>query len=60
MVIIVWDILMFDQIFISPQMKRNVNINSKHDIYQLLHELPNFLRPRILGSQEKRQNFIGL
>ena len=54
MVIIVWDILMFNQIFISPQMKRNVNINSKHDIYQLLHELPNFLRPRILESQEKR------
>ena len=44
MVIIFWDVLMFDQIFLSPQMKRSVIISNKHHIYQLPHEMPNDLR----------------
>ena len=41
MVIIFWDTLVFDRIFLSPQ----VIISNKHDIYELPHELPNdFLR----------------
>ena len=49
LVIIFWDFLMFYQIFFSPQVKRSVIINNKHDIYELPHELRNDLRLRILG-----------
>ena len=45
MFIIFWDILIDEQIFFSPQMKRSVIISNKHGIY----ELPNDLRLRILG-----------
>ena len=38
------DFLMFDQVFISPQVKRRVIISNKHDIYELPYELPNNLR----------------
>ena len=44
--IIFWDILMFDKIFVSPQVKRIVIISNKHGIY----ELPNDLRLRALGN----------
>ena len=33
--IIFWDILMFDIIFVSPQVKRIVIIGNKHGIYKL-------------------------
>ena len=42
--IIFWDILMFDKIFVSPQMKRIVIISNKDGIYELPHELLNDLR----------------
>ena len=45
-------LLMFCQIFLSPQVKRCAIITHKHGIYQLPHELPNGLRFRILGNQE--------
>ena len=48
--IIFWDILMFDKIFVSPQVKRIVIISNKHGIYELPHELPNDLRLRTLGN----------
>ena len=32
--------LIFHQIFLSPQVKRNVIISNKRDIYELLRELP--------------------
>ena len=38
------------QIFFSPHVKRTVIIRNKHGIYELLHELPNELRLRILGN----------
>ena len=38
MVIIFWERLMFDKIFLSPQVKRSVIISNKHDIYELPHE----------------------
>ena len=50
MFIIFWYILIDEQIFFSPQVKRNVIISDKYGIYKLLHELPNNLRLRILGS----------
>ena len=50
MVIIFWDILMFDEIFLSPQVRRNVIISNKHGMYELPHELPNDLRPRTLEN----------
>ena len=44
--IILWDFLMFYQIFLSPQVKRCTIITYKHSTY----ELPNDLRLRILGA----------
>ena len=63
MVIIFWDLLMFYQIFLSPQVKQSVIISNKLGIYELPHELPNDLRLRILGNYDKSgksQNFIEL
>ena len=48
---------MFEQILISPQVKRSVMISNKHCIYELPDELSNDLKLRILG---KSQNFIEL
>ena len=50
MVIIFRDILLFEQIFLSPQVKRSVVISNKHDMYELPHELLNKIRLRILGN----------
>ena len=46
LVIIFRDILMFDKIFVSPQVKQIVIISNKRGIY----ELPNNLRLRTLGN----------
>ena len=50
LVIISWVILMFDKIFVSPQVKPIVIISNKHGIYELPNELPNDLRFRTLGN----------
>ena len=44
------DFSKFYQIFLSPQVKRWVIITQKHGIYEMPHELPNNLRPSILGN----------
>ena len=41
---------MFDQIFLSPQVKRSVIISNKYDICELSYQLPNDLRLRKLGN----------
>ena len=41
---------MFYQIFFSPQVKRLAIITYKDGIYELLHDLPHDLRPRIVGN----------
>ena len=54
---------MFPQILLSPQVKRSAIISNKHGIYELLYELPNDSRHRILGNSEisgKFQHFIEL
>ena len=51
-VIIFQDFLMFQQIFLSPQVKRIMIISTKHVIYELPHELPNDLRIWILGKNK--------
>ena len=54
---------MFDQIFVSHQVKRSVIISNKHGIFKLPQELLNYLRLRILGHLEistKSQNFMEL
>ena len=51
-VIIFWDFLIFYKIFLSPQVKRSVIFSNKHAIYELLHELLNDLRLRILEISE--------
>ena len=43
---------MFYKIFLSPKVKRWVIITYKHGIYELNHQLPNYLRRTILGNQE--------
>ena len=48
MVIIFWDFVMYDQIFLSPQVKLSVLVINKHGMYELPHELPNNLRLKIL------------
>ena len=44
MVIIFWDFLMFDQTFLSPQVKQSAIISNKHGIIDLPHEFPYDLR----------------
>ena len=44
MVIIFWDFLMFDQTFLSPQVKQSAIISNKHGIIDLSHEFPYDLR----------------
>ena len=46
------DILIVEQTFFSPQVKRRMIISNKHGIYELPHKLPNNLRLRILGNKE--------
>ena len=41
---------MFEEIFVSPQVKQCMIITYKHGIYELPHKLPNDLRYRILGN----------
>ena len=48
--IISGDFSMFYQIFHSPQVKRRATIAFKHGIYELLYDLTNNLRPRMLGN----------
>ena len=54
---------MFDQIFVSPQVKRSVIISNKHGTFKLPQELLNYFRLRILGHLAiliKSQNFMEL
>ena len=58
---------MFDQISLSPQVKRIVIIRNEHGIYELSRKLPNdFLIPTAfsplggaLPTQEKRLRILG-
>ena len=43
---------MFDKIFLSPQVKRNVIVSNKHGIHELPQELPNNLRLKTAISQK--------
>ena len=63
LVIIFWDILRIDKIFVSPQVKRLVIISNKHGTYKLPHELPNNLRLTTLENSEisrRSQKFVQL
>ena len=54
---------MFDQIFLSLQVKQSVVIDNKHGMYELPNEPSTDLRLRILGNYEilgKSPNFIEL
>ena len=53
MEIILWNFLMFYQIFLSPQVKRNASISNKQGLSELPDELSNDLRFRTLGNKEK-------
>ena len=48
MIIIFWDFVMFDQIFLSAHVKLNVISSNKSGTYELRHKLPSNLRLRIL------------
>ena len=53
MEIILWDFLMFSQVFLWPQVRQSAIISNKQGIYEFLHELPNDLRLRTLENKEK-------
>ena len=62
-VILFWDFLMFEQIFLSRLVKRSMIISDKHGIFKLPHELPDSLRLMVLGNYEvsrRFQNFSSL
>lgn len=48
MAIIFWAVLIFYQVSLSPQVKRNMNIKNRHGTCELPHELPDDLSLRIL------------
>ena len=52
--IILWDFLMFYQIFLSPQVKQSAS--NKQGVYELPQELPNDLKRRILWNKGKQEN----
>ena len=43
---------MFDQIFLSPQVKRSMTISNRHGIYKLPYEFLIDLKLYMLGKQE--------
>ena len=53
MEIILWDFLMFYQIFLSPQVKQSAIVSNKQGVYELPHELPNDLRLRLIRNKKK-------
>ena len=53
MQIILWDVLMFYQIFLQPQGTIRAIISNKQVVYELPDELLNDLRLRILGNKKK-------
>ena len=63
MEIILWDSLNFYQILLLAQVKRSAIISNKQGVYELLDELPDDLRLRILGNKKKQgksQNLLEL
>ena len=48
-VVMIFSDLMFDQVFLSPQVQRIAIISNKHGIYELPQKLPNDLSLEILG-----------
>ena len=54
-------LLMFYQIFLSPQVERSAIISNKQGVYELPHELPNDVGlPRLLGNKQKSEKFQNL
>ena len=60
MEIILWDFLLFYQILLSPQVKRNAIISNAQGVYELPKELSNDLRLRILGNKENSRECSNL
>ena len=54
--IILLDFLMFYQIFFSPQVKQCTIITYKHGMCEILYELLNDLRLRILGNRKFQES----
>ena len=51
---------MFQQILLSPQVKRCAIITYQHGIYELPHELPNDLQLRLIGNDELSRKCLNL
>ena len=56
MVIIFWELVMFYEIFLSPQVEQSAILSNKHGIYELPHELPNDLRLTIKEIRECQED----
>ena len=52
LVIIFWNVAMFQYRSYQPQVKRNLISSISNLVYELPHELPNDLRLKILGNEE--------
>ena len=52
LVIIFWNFTVFSDKSILPQVKRNLISSISNLVYELLHELPDGLRYRIVGNEE--------
>ena len=50
---------MFDQIFLSPKVKRSMIVSKKHGVYVMLHKLTNDLRLRILKNYKNLTMIVG-
>ena len=59
LVIIVWNFTIFQYRSDSPQVKQNLMSSIANFVYELLHELPNTLRLRILENQEILKKYLG-
>ena len=57
LVIIFWNFTMLQYRSDSPQVKQKLIFSIANLVYELPHELPNDLRLRILGNQEKLEKF---
>ena len=47
-------------IFFSLKVERGLIISNKHGIYELPHELPNDLKLKILGNEERLEELQNL
>ena len=56
MIIIYWDLYLFCQIFLTPQVIGSMIITNKHGIYEFPQKFLNELTPQMLGNYKISRN----